>query len=35
VLGKFREPKAEVEALVGAAADEAERLVEQLGSADE
>ena len=34
VLGKFREPKAEVEALVGAAADETERLVEQLGSAD-
>ena len=35
VLGRFREPKAEVEALVAAAADEAERLVEQLGSADE
>ncbi len=33
VLGRFREPSAEVEALVGAAADEAERLVEQLGSA--
>ena len=33
VLGRFREPKAEVEALTGAAADEAERLVEQLGSA--
>lgn len=32
VLGRFREPRAEVEALVGAAADEAERLVEQLGS---
>jgi PTH1 family peptidyl-tRNA hydrolase len=32
VLGRFREPKAEVEALVGSAADEAERLVEQLGS---
>jgi peptidyl-tRNA hydrolase, PTH1 family len=36
VLGRFREPRAEVEALVGRAADEAERLVEQLGSpADE
>jgi PTH1 family peptidyl-tRNA hydrolase len=33
VLGRFREPRAEVEALVGHAADEAERLVEQLGSA--
>jgi PTH1 family peptidyl-tRNA hydrolase len=33
VLGKFREPRAEVEALVGRAADEAERLVEKLGSA--
>jgi PTH1 family peptidyl-tRNA hydrolase len=33
VLGKFRESLAEVEALVGSAADEAERLVEQLGSA--
>lgn len=32
VLGRFREPRAEVEALVGAAADEAERLVERLGS---
>jgi PTH1 family peptidyl-tRNA hydrolase len=32
VLGKFREPRAEVEALVGSAADEAERLVERLGS---
>lgn len=30
VLGRFREPRAEVEALVGAAAEEAERLVEQL-----
>jgi PTH1 family peptidyl-tRNA hydrolase len=30
VLGRFREPRAEVEALVGRAADEAERLVEQL-----
>jgi PTH1 family peptidyl-tRNA hydrolase len=36
VLGRFREPRAEVEALVGRAADEAERLVEKLGSpADE
>jgi peptidyl-tRNA hydrolase, PTH1 family len=35
VLGGFREPRAEVEALFGRAADEAERLVEQLGSADE
>jgi len=33
VLGRFREPKAEVEALVAAAADETERLTEQLGSA--
>jgi len=32
VLGRFREPRAEVEALVGRAADQAERLVEQLGS---
>jgi peptidyl-tRNA hydrolase, PTH1 family len=32
VLGRFREPRAEVEALVGRAADEAERLVEKLGS---
>lgn len=32
VLGKFREPKAEVEALVAAAAGETERLVERLGS---
>jgi peptidyl-tRNA hydrolase, PTH1 family len=30
VLGRFREPRAEVEALIGHAADEAERLVEQL-----
>jgi PTH1 family peptidyl-tRNA hydrolase len=35
VLGRFREPKAEVEALVAAAADETERLVERLGSEDE
>ena len=33
VLGRFREPKAEVEALVASAAGETERLVEQLGSA--
>ncbi len=33
VLGRFREPRAEVEALVGRAADEAERLIEQIGSA--
>jgi peptidyl-tRNA hydrolase, PTH1 family len=33
VLSRFREPKAEVEALVGRAAGEAERLVERLGSA--
>ncbi len=32
VLSRFREPREEVEALVGRAADEAERLVEQLGS---
>jgi PTH1 family peptidyl-tRNA hydrolase len=32
VLGRFREPRPEVEALVGAAADEAGRLVERLGS---
>jgi len=32
VLGRFREPRAEVEALIGRAADEAERLVEQLAS---
>jgi PTH1 family peptidyl-tRNA hydrolase len=32
VLSRFREPRAEVEALVGQAADEAERLVEELGS---
>ncbi len=32
VLGRFREPRTEVEALIGNAADEAERLVEQLGS---
>jgi peptidyl-tRNA hydrolase, PTH1 family len=32
VLSRFREPRAEVEALVELAAGEAERLVEQLGS---
>lgn len=32
VLGRFREPKAEVEALVGRAADETERLVERIAS---
>ncbi len=32
VLSRFREPRAEVEALIGAAADEAEALVEKLGS---
>ncbi len=35
VLGRFREPKAEVEALVADAAGETERLVERLGSEDE
>jgi PTH1 family peptidyl-tRNA hydrolase len=33
VLSRFREPRDEVEALLGGAAEEAERLVEQLGSA--
>jgi PTH1 family peptidyl-tRNA hydrolase len=33
VLGRFRESDDEVRALIGGAADEAERLVEQLGSA--
>jgi PTH1 family peptidyl-tRNA hydrolase len=32
VLGRFREPRTEVEALVGRAAEEAERLVERLAS---
>ncbi|HSS32599.1 MAG TPA: aminoacyl-tRNA hydrolase [Solirubrobacterales bacterium] len=32
VLGRFREPRPEVEALVGAAADEAERLVDRIAS---
>ncbi len=35
VLGRFREPKAEVEALVVDAARETERLVERLGSPDD
>lgn len=35
VLGRFREPREEVERLVGAAADEAERLVERIASADD
>ena len=33
VLGNFREPREEVEALIVAAADETERLVQRLGSA--
>jgi peptidyl-tRNA hydrolase, PTH1 family len=33
VLGRFREPAADVQALIASAADEAERLVERLGSA--
>ena len=32
VLSRFREPRSEVEELVGRAADETERLVERLGS---
>lgn len=32
VLARFREPREEVEALIGRAADEAERLIEKLGS---
>ncbi len=35
VLGRFREPRAEVEALLGAAAEETERLVERLGCGGE
>jgi PTH1 family peptidyl-tRNA hydrolase len=35
VLSRFREPRDEVEALIAAAADEAERLVEQLASRDD
>jgi peptidyl-tRNA hydrolase, PTH1 family len=34
VLSRFREPREEVAALIGRAADEAERLVERLGSED-
>jgi PTH1 family peptidyl-tRNA hydrolase len=35
VLGRFRESRPEVEALIGDAADEAERLVERIGSEHE
>jgi PTH1 family peptidyl-tRNA hydrolase len=35
VLGRFREPRAEVEALIGAAAEETERLVERLAAPGE
>ncbi|CAN5489501.1 aminoacyl-tRNA hydrolase [soil metagenome] len=35
VLGKFREPRDEVAALIGAAADEAERLIDRLAAEDE
>lgn len=35
VLGRFREPRSEVEELVGRAADEAERLVEEIGFGDD
>jgi PTH1 family peptidyl-tRNA hydrolase len=35
VLSRFREPRAEVEALLAGAAEEAERLVERLGSETE
>ncbi|MGE5408099.1 MAG: aminoacyl-tRNA hydrolase [Syntrophothermus sp.] len=35
VLGRFREPRPEVEALIAAAADEAASLVERLGSGDD
>ena len=33
VLGRFREPRAEVEALIAAAADETERLIDRIASA--
>ncbi len=33
VLGRFREPRAEVEALIGQASDETERLIDRLASA--
>jgi PTH1 family peptidyl-tRNA hydrolase len=35
VLGRFREPRSEVEALIAAAADDAERLVERIASEGE
>jgi PTH1 family peptidyl-tRNA hydrolase len=35
VLSRFREPREEVAALIGRAADEAERLIEKLGSEDD
>jgi PTH1 family peptidyl-tRNA hydrolase len=35
VLSRFREPREEVAGLIGRAADEAQRLVEKLGSEDE
>jgi peptidyl-tRNA hydrolase, PTH1 family len=35
VLGRFTEPEAEVSALIGAAADETERLVERIAAEDE
>ena len=35
VLSRFREPRDQVAALIGRAADEAERLVEKLGSEDD
>ena len=35
VLGRFRESRPEIEALIGDAADEAERLVERIGSEHE
>jgi hypothetical protein len=34
VLARFREPRAEVEVLVGRAADETERLVERIASVE-
>ena len=35
VLGRFREPRAEVDELIGGAAGETERLVEEIGSGDD
>lgn len=35
VLGRFREPREDVEALIGRAAEETERLVERIASADD